>query len=181
MQARLLARCAEGDLSAFTALYESSAPQLFAVLLRILNRRDLAEEALQDAFVSIWRHAASYRAQRSQPMTWMISIARYRAIDLKRAQRREVPLAAATAGESIDSEIIDTAADPSAEALRAQENSALADCMRELSDSPRECLRLAYLEGLTHQEIALKVNSPLGTVKSWIRRGLQALKECLER
>jgi RNA polymerase sigma-70 factor (ECF subfamily) len=170
-------RCARGESQALAELYTDAAPQLFAVLVRILVRRDLAEEALQEVFVSIWRNADRYRSEAAQPMTWMISIARYRAIDMKRRLRRELPLDAAGAM----AEPVDTSADPLADAVRADERSALDVCMDELKADPRECVRLAYLKGLTHDEVAATVKSPLGTVKSWIRRGLKALKECLER
>lgn len=154
-----------------------TAPRLFAVLVRILGRRELAEEALQDVFISIWHNAAGYRPELGNPLTWMISIARYRAIDLRRRSRRELLLG--DIGPLADA--ADPGADPLRDAMRETAAAALDECLGRLRSEPRACLQLAYLNGLTHEEVAASVGQPLGTVKSWIRRGLQALKECLER
>lgn len=176
----LLHACAQGRQTAFQALYREVSPQLFAVLVRILRRRDLAEEALQDALLSVWRNAGSYAADKGAPMTWMVSICRYRALDMLRREKREVPLDAA--GEDSDEdaaaalgEVTDEAVDVSkAEERRLQE------CMSRLNDGQQRSLRLAYVDGCTHEEIAARVGSPVGTVKSWVRRGLESLKRCLE-
>lgn len=175
----LLHACAQGRQAAFQELYRETAPQLFAVLVRILRRRDLAEEALQDALLSVWRNAGSYAADKGAPMTWLVSICRYRALDMLRREKREV---------SLDPEREDLEAD----AVSAQETDAagtsvskaeerkLEECMGRLNDGQRRSVRLAYVDGCTHEEIAARLGSPVGTVKSWVRRGLESLKRCLE-
>jgi len=145
----LLARCAAGDRSALETLYARVAPLLLAVLLRILRRRDAAEDALQDVFVSVWQRARQFDPIRGRALAWLVSMARYRAIDLQRATRPAVAL----------SEV---------------------STLEPQLQSQRRCLMLAYEEGLTHSEIARAVNEPLGTVKSWVRRSLIALRRCLE-
>ncbi|MBA3563322.1 MAG: sigma-70 family RNA polymerase sigma factor [Gammaproteobacteria bacterium] len=176
--AELLSRCANGDTAAFRALYDAASPQLFASLLRILRRRDLAEDALQDVLISVWRNADSYRSDKGQPMTWMTSIARYRALDIVRRQHRERNVEQ----HSDDAQAIaDISGGPFAKTESAAAVRKLEDCMDDLSREQSTSIRLAYLDGYTHGEIATRLRAPLGTAKSWIRRGLQALKDCLER
>lgn len=178
----LLHAVAQGRQAAFQELYALVSPQLFAVLLRILKRRDLAEEALQDALLSVWRNAASYSAEKGAPMTWLVSICRYRALDSLRRQRREVSLEPMLAGvEDGTSELaglVDESADGAL--ISKAEERALDDCMGRLNDGQRSSLKLAYFDGCTHEEIAANLGSPIGTVKSWVRRGLESLKRCLE-
>ena len=178
----LLHTVAQGRQAAFQELYGLVSPQLFAVLLRILKRRDLAEEALQDALLSVWRNAASYSADKGAPMTWLVSICRYRALDSLRRQRREVSLEPMLEGvEDGTSELaglVDESADGAL--ISKAEERALDDCMRRLNDGQRSSLKLAYFDGCTHEEIAANLGSPIGTVKSWVRRGLESLKRCLE-
>lgn len=178
--ADLLRTCAQGHQPAFQRLYQLTSPQLFAILLRILKRRDWAEEALQDALLSVWRNAGSYTAQRGSPMTWLVSICRYRALDMLRREQREVPLAGGD-DESDDLELEAASEDPEAsELISHAETRALKRCLDQLSDSQRHSLKLAYFDGCSHEEIAQVLSSPIGTVKSWVRRGLQSLKQCLE-
>ena len=177
--ADLLARIGRGEATALAALYERTSGQLFAVLIRILRRRELAEEALQDVFVRIWNKAASYRPTRGTAMTWLISLARYRAIDLKRRARREVGWEERPDGFQDDP--ADPAPDPMAQTFLGIETQRLQACFEGLGQGQRHSIRLTYLEGLTQEEAARALQTPLGTVKSWIRRGLQALKECLSR
>jgi|SRR5579859_4801141 len=175
----LLHAAAQGRQAAFQELYELVSPQLFASLLRILKRRDLAEEALQDALLSVWRNAGSYSADKGAPMTWMLSICRYRALDTLRRGKREVSLdSMGDDGEEGGMEIADETAD--AELISKAEERALDVCMDRLNDGQRASLKLAYFDGCTHEEIAANLNSPVGTVKSWVRRGLESLKRCLE-
>src|SRR5882724_4577277 len=177
--ADLLHACAQGRQAAFQELYQRVSPQLFAVLVRILRRRDLAEEALQDALLSVWRNAGSYAADKGAPMTWLVSICRYRALDMLRREKREVSLDLDR--EDLDEDAIsgqETAIDE-VSVSRAEER-ALEDCMQRLNDGQRKSVRLAYVDGCTHEEIAARVGSPVGTVKSWVRRGLESLKRCLE-
>jgi len=175
----LLHACAQGRQAAFQELYGLVSPQLFASLLRILKRRDLAEEALQDALLSVWRNAGSYSADKGAPMTWLLSICRYRALDALRRGKREVPFdPAGEDGEDGAAEIADESAD--AELISKAEERALDECMGRLNDGQRASLKLAYLDGCTYEEIAANLKSPVGTVKSWVRRRAESLKPCLE-
>lgn len=172
---RLLERCASADAGALQRLYELAAPILFASLTRILRRRALAEEALQDVFVSIWQRAGQFSAARGRPMAWMMSIARYRAIDLLRHERSapvlvpELLEASAAAADANDE------SGPWMPAAGIMER-----CLELLSEQQKRCLELAFVGGNSHEDIARVTGSPLGTVKSWIRRGLQSLRQCLE-
>lgn len=170
----LLARCALKDRSAFEALYARVAPTLLAVLMQMLRRRDLAEDVLQDVFVKVWQQASQFDAIRGRPLAWLISIARYRAIDVQRSSRPMLVL-----GEpELELEPQLQVAGP-AEGGAGVRN-ALLRCLELIAAPQRRCLMLAYAEGLTHEEIARALGEPLGTVKSWVRRSLQSLRRCLE-
>jgi RNA polymerase sigma-70 factor (ECF subfamily) len=175
---QLIERCAAGDASALELLYKNTAAQLFGVLRRILVRQDLAQEALQDVYVSIWRNAKDYRANKAAAFTWMVSIARYRAIDIKRSRKREVHFADPADYVPEDANAVDgdlaLVADRDADARR------LRDCLQELGVQQRNAVCLAYMNGLTHDEVASTLSAPLGTVKSWVRRGLESLKRCIQ-
>ena len=166
--ARLLGRCAERDRSALQAVYRTMAPLLFSVALRLLRNRSLAEDTLQDAFLQIWRNADQFDPARGGARAWMIGVLRYRALDRISAEARH-----ASSGE-----MPDIAEDV---AVSVEDRGALFTCLGELPDNTRQCVVLAYVEGLSHHEIAAQMNKPLGTVKSWILRGLGTLKKCLER
>jgi RNA polymerase sigma-70 factor (ECF subfamily) len=181
--ARWLQASAGGDRRAFQALYRAASPHLFALLLRMLKRRDLAEEALQDCFVRIWQKAHTYAADRGAPLTWLMSIARYRALDLIRRQRPEVSLTDEE-GEELEfaDDVVDGAPQGPLEAsMTRQSMDALDRCLETLQTQQRESVLMAYYEGYTHEELAQKLGKPLGTVKSWVRRGLQSLRECLQK
>jgi len=174
---RLLGRCAAADSSALQRLYELVSPILFASLTRILRRRALAEEALQDVFVSIWQRAGQFSATRGRPMAWMMSIARYRAIDLLRHERH-VPALIPDLPERL-------AAQPETESEERSPawlppSGLLEHCLGLLTEQQKHCLELAFVGGNSHEDISRLTGSPLGTVKSWIRRGLQSLRQCLE-
>ena len=170
----LLDRCAAADSTALQRLYELASPFLFACLTRILRRRALAEEALQDVFVSIWQRAGQFRASRGRPMAWMMSIARYRAIDLLRHER-SAPMLVPDLPELVES------ADPKEDAAPWMPAVGLLErCLSLLTDHQRNCLELAFVGGNSHEDISRLTGNPLGTVKSWIRRGLQSLRQCLE-
>ena len=170
----LLDRCAAADSSALQRLYELSSPFLFACLTRILRRRALAEEALQDVFVSIWQRAGQFRAARGRPMAWMMSIARYRAIDLLRHER-SAPLLVPDLPERPES------ADSSEDTAPWMPAGGLLErCLELLSAQQRNCLELAFIGGNSHEDISRLTGNALGTVKSWIRRGLRSLRQCLE-
>jgi RNA polymerase sigma-70 factor, ECF subfamily len=171
----LLARCAAGDRAGLETLYARVAPLLLAVLLRMLKRRDAAEDALQDVFVSVWQRARQFDPIRGRPLAWLVSMARYRAIDLQRAARPAVALTELNALEAQQQ-----SEDPLDAGEMLGTSALLLRCLEQIAAPQRRCLLLAYQEGLTHSEIARAVNEPLGTVKSWVRRTLLALRRCLE-
>jgi len=167
----LLLRCAAGDARALERLYALVAPLLFGLLTRMLRRRALAEEALQDVFISIWQRAGQYRSDRGRALPWLIGIARYRAIDLLRHERGAPVLLS----EPPESEPVADALEPAPVAGDTIEH-----CLGRLSSEQQRCLQFAYVSGRSHQEIAQLTGNPLGTVKSWIRRALVSLRQCLE-
>ena len=177
--ADLLARTALADQAAFAALYRLASPHLFAVALRILRERAAAEEVLQDAFVNVWHHAASYSSARSQPLTWLTSIVRNRCLDLLR--KRELDTVS-LARDDDDAEF-DVPADtptPAEMLLAGADALAVRDCVDQLEGGPKQAIALAFFQGLSHGELAEHLRQPLGTVKSWIRRALERLKRCLD-
>ena len=169
----LLARTAHGDRAAFQRLYQASAAKLHGVALRILRRGDWAEEVLQECYVSIWTRAGDYRAGLSAPMTWMTSIVRNRCLDWL---RRPAPEVAVATFEELES----GSPGPLAELERAKDAQALARCLGVLDARQRQAIALAFYDGLSHAELASHLRQPLGTVKTWVRRGLLRLKSCLE-
>lgn len=175
---RLLADIASGDQRAFGDLYRRCSPHLYALLLRMLKRRDWAEEALQDCFFRVWQKSESYAPDKGAPLTWLMSIARYRALDLLRARRPEVEMP--EEGTEPPMSLADPAQNPESRAQESEGLGRLDDCMKRLQEEQKTSVLLAYYEGYTHQELARAMNAPLGTVKSWVRRGLARLRECLE-
>jgi RNA polymerase sigma-70 factor (ECF subfamily) len=184
---QLLARSALGDRSAFATLYERTSSHLFAVVLRIQRDRALAEDLLQDIYVNVWKAAASFDAAQSQPLTWLTSIARNRAIDSLRRRQAQPQLVSAHHEDEDDDrpDLTEAAASegPSPLELLDQASDArqLALCMQGLSAQQRQSVALAFYDGLSHAEVAEHLRQPLGTVKSWVRRALSSLKTCLER
>lgn len=172
----LISACAGGDRAALAQLYDATSPQLFALALRMVKRRDLAEELVQDTYLAAWRHAGSFDPARGSALAWLAAILRHRAIDLLRRRGREAPLDADAAAALPDPEPGPLEAASVSEAARA-----LARCLEELEPGPRRSLLLAYYEGLTYEQTAARLATPVGTVKSWIRRSLTRLKSCLER
>ena len=182
--AQLLARAGVGDRAAFSALYERTSAHLYAVVLRIQRDRALAEDLLQEVYVSVWKAAGAFDAARSQPLTWLTSIARNRAIDsLRRAQAQPRPLAPPR--DDDDADALDRHASDAPGPLdllgRASEARDLSACLEQLSAPQRQSVALAFFDGLSHAEVACQLHEPLGTVKSWVRRALMTLKRCLER
>ena len=167
--AQLLQRCAAQDSLAFRKLYDQTSPILFARLLRMLRRRSVAEEALQDVYVRIWQRAGQFEAGRGRPLAWMVTIARYCAIDLMRRERVSL----------VSDEALDEVPDESGGEAPPDKPNNFDFCIGQLNENTRRCLTLAFVEGRSHDEIARLTTSPLGSVKSWIRRGLLALKDCL--
>ncbi|WP_418317468.1 RNA polymerase sigma factor [Piscinibacter sakaiensis] len=183
--AQLLARAGLGDRAAFATLYQRSSAHLFAVILRINRDKAQAEDILQEVFVNVWRAAAGFDSAQSQPMTWLTSIARNRAIDSLRRTQTQPQLHSSHRGpDDEEHDVYETTADDSPGPLDLLNRSALARglerCLEGLAAPQRQSLALAYFDGLSHGEIAARMAQPLGTVKSWVRRGLQALKPCLD-
>ena len=174
----LLARIGAGDRAALRDLYAHYGAPLFSLALRMLGDRTEAEEALQDAFVRMWRHAAAYDAGKSRPFTWAVTILRRICIDRLRARRSSpalAPLSAETAN-TIDF----TSAETARRSAEAHETSQQVDrALQGVPDEPRRALELALFSELTHAEIARELDRPVGTVKSWIRRGLLDLRAAL--
>ncbi|MBS0449045.1 MAG: sigma-70 family RNA polymerase sigma factor [Proteobacteria bacterium] len=182
---QLLARAGIGDRAAFAALYDQTASHLLGVVLRIQRDRALAEDLLQEVYVNVWRAAKSYDAAQSQPLTWLTSIARNRTIDSLRRARSQPQFRSTTiAADDEESDVYDTVADDAPGPLdllsRASDARALAGCMQGLTAVQRQSVALAFYDGLSHAEVAEQLKQPLGTVKSWVRRALIALKSCLD-
>jgi RNA polymerase sigma-70 factor (ECF subfamily) len=172
---------AKRDAAAFRSLYDATSSKLFGFALRILVKRELAEEVLQESFVAIWNNAASYQSQLAAPMTWMATIVRNKAFDLLRRSDVTIEIDA----EQFDSEIMNALMDPGATPIEALQISgdakALAYCMSALEGLHRQAIGLAFFHDLSHSEVAQQLALPIGTVKTWIRRGLEKLKTCLQK
>ncbi|HET9018695.1 MAG TPA: sigma-70 family RNA polymerase sigma factor [Acetobacteraceae bacterium] len=173
--AALLRRVAAGDRAAFRRLYDLQAPRLYAVAVRITRQGPLASDAVHDAFLQVWRNADRFEATRGSPEAWLLSLVRYRALDIARRRGREV------AQDDLDlPEPVDEDPDPLQRLADRRDATALHLCLGKLEADRRRLLLLAFVDGLSHSEVAEQVSMPLGTVKSWIRRSLQSLRLCLE-
>lgn len=172
---------AQHDAVAFRRLYEATSARLYGFALRILAKRELAEEALQDSFVAIWNKAHTYQSQLAAPMTWMTTIVRNKCFDLLHQAGVQVDLGA----DPFDKDVASALQDPHVTPIEAleigREAKALAVCMSALEGVHRQVLGLAFFHDLSHQEVAQHMALPLGTVKTWIRRSLERLKTCLAR
>jgi RNA polymerase sigma factor (sigma-70 family) len=176
-----LAAAGKRDAAAFRKLYDATSPKLFGFALRILNKRELAEEVLQESFVAIWNNAATYQSHLAAPMTWMATIVRNKAFDHLRRSDAAVEIDA----EQFDGEIMNALQDPQRTPIEALQLSgdakALAWCMSALDGMHRQTVALAFYHDLSHSEIAEHMKLPVGTVKTWIRRSLDKLRTCLAR
>lgn len=170
----LLAATAKGDEAAFHRLYQATSGKLFGVAVRILKRHDLAEDAVQDSYLRIWDGAGGYKPESGTPLGWMVTITRNRSIDLLR-KRAESQLDD-DLGETIKDENVP---DPFSQTAQSAALRSFLNCLKKLDGKSQNCLLLAYYHGYTHEEIAERISSPVGTVKSRIRRGLARIRECL--
>ena len=186
----LLNESARGNQEAFRELYDETASYVFAIALKMLRDRALAEDVLQDVYVKVWHRASTYPADRGGVMTWLTSIVRYRAIDVLRKQRDDGPDSTQrTAAPLGDRDLLAAfAADdaeggnesgPMASAMAADDSRFLRECIERLSASQAQSVSLAFFRGLTHHELSERLELPLGTIKSRLRRSLQRLKDCL--
>lgn len=172
----LLAATAKGDREAFQKLYQRSSGKLFGVVLRILKNRQMAEDALQDVYLKIWQKADAYSRDKGKPISWMATIARNRAIDVVRAARPHQ-----TVDEPGDEEEIFHLGGQSAEGVDVAELESLRFCLGEMKKDDRRYVMMAYYEGFSRDELADRFEMPVGTIKTRLRRGLIALRSCLER
>ena len=167
--------CARGERYALRALYEREARWLLGVAQRIVRDRQLAEDVLHDAFLQVWQHAGSYQPVLGSARGWIYTVVRHRALKEVRTPERM---------HAIDPRELTATADESQQRVALDEDRgldtlSLERCLQRLDQVQRDCVIHAYIDGYTHEQIALRVKAPLGTVKSWIRRGLASLKECL--
>ena len=177
---RLLMSTISQDAAAFEELYRKTAPLLLAVALRIVGRRELAEEVLHDGFLKIWHSARSFDPTAERPVAWMVAIIRNRAIDLVSSAEVARTVVVDEDAEGVLEQLLDTAS--SAEQLLESDRRArsLRDCLARLEAPQRQALVLAYHHGLSHGDLAHHLKRPLGTVKSWVRRALENLRMCVE-
>jgi len=172
----LLERVGQRDQTAFRALYDAMAPKLLGIALRILKRRDAAEDVVQDVFVKLWNGQALFNAALGSGPAFLATIARNRSLDLLRRQGGR-----AETEDSALEDLMDLTPSPEAVAADRSDLKALLACMQQLTEGQRHAILAAYVDGAAGEEIARKLNAPVGTVKSWIHRGLAAVRECLGR
>ena len=177
--AQLLARTALADQAAFAELYRLTASHLYGVALRILREPAQAEELLQDAFVNIWHHAGSYAAAKAKPQTWLAAIVRNRCLDQLR-RRTPATVTMTRDEDESDMEFEDIGSTPEELLLAGADAHAVRTCVDRLEGGQKQAISLAFVRGLSHAELADHLRQPLGTVKSWVRRGLERLRQCLE-
>src|SRR5215831_2356507 len=170
----LIEAVGRGSQIALKRLYELESRRLYGIALRIVRRPDIAADVLQEAFVQIWQNAAAFSAERGAAAAWLTGIVRFRALDAVRKHGREVLTDDPTLGDAaLEPDVIEKI-DAAAEA------GALTRCLKLLDNEQQRCIVLAFVDGLSHSEIAERVKAPLGSVKSWIRRGLISLRRCLQ-
>jgi RNA polymerase sigma factor (sigma-70 family) len=176
---RLVASVALGDAAAFRRLYDATSAKLFGFAMRILRKDELAEEAVQDAFVSVWHAASSYQPHLAAPLTWMATIVRNKSLDILRRQDS----AEALDGDAFDADMLlalqDPAAGPQDRVQMSEAARDLAHCMDGLDSKQRQAVGMAFFHDLSHSEVAQQLSLPIGTVKTWIRRSLDKLRTCL--
>jgi RNA polymerase sigma-70 factor, ECF subfamily len=173
---QLLAQVALGNRAAFETLYRGTADKLFGICVRVLNERTEAEEALQEVFTTVWRKAAQFDPGKASAMSWLSMMARNKAIDRLRAQ----PMRAALTTLDMAEELADPGASPVEQAEALSQADRLAGCLEQLEPRRRSLIREAFFGGFTYDELAMRAQAPLGSIKSWIRRGLLQLRTCLE-
>lgn len=174
----LLARSSRGDAEAFRQLYTSTSPRLFALCKRLLRDEAWAEEVLQESFIKVWHHAAQFSASKASAMTWMATIVRNQALDRLRQAKTRPNVADEVAYETLEFASLEP--EPDARQQMGEDAERLLHCLQQLKPEQRECILQAFYHGQTHDELAHTLAKPLGTVKAWIRRGLEQLRGCLQ-
>jgi RNA polymerase sigma-70 factor (ECF subfamily) len=169
---QLLARCAAGDRGAFEQLYRQQSSRLYGLALRITRQSSLAADAVQEALLQAWQNAGRFDPARGSPESWLMGLVRYRALDIARRQSRDAP------GLEMP-ERADESPDALSVLITTTDGAALARCLQELPAERQRLIRMAFTDGLSHSELAAALGEPLGTIKSWIRRALTALRGCL--
>ncbi len=172
---RLLGRVALKDRAAFRELYALTSPKLFGICLRLLKDRSESEDALQEIYVKIWHGAGSYSQRGLSPISWLAAVTRNHAIDILRARKPQTD----ELDESKDIEA--PGLSPEKAAVLASEGRRIDECMGELDPQHARAVRMAYVEGYSYEELAQQLDAPLNTVRTWLRRSLIRLKDCLER
>jgi RNA polymerase sigma-70 factor (ECF subfamily) len=172
----LLAQIAMGNRTAFDALYRSTANRLFGICLRVLTQRAEAEDALQDVYTAVWRKAAQFDPTKASATSWLAMIARNKSID----RLRSLPAQRARASLELVENLEDPAASPPQQVQTATDRAQLEHCLERLEPRRRSLIRAAFFDGLTYEELSTTIEAPLGSIKSWIRRGLLQLRECLD-
>lgn len=163
-----------GSRAALKRLYELESRRLYGIALRIARRPEVASDALQDAFIQVWQNAAKFTVERGAAAAWLASIVRYRTLDAVRKAGREILSDHPTLGDQVDEPDVLERLDG------ARLEGDLKRCLDALDDKQRRCIVLAFVDGFSHAEIAARLPAPLGSVKSWVRRGLLSLRSCLE-
>ncbi len=173
---QVLGRVARRDASAFQSLYSATSAKLFGIILRILKDRDLSSECLQETYVKVWTNAAQFDPRSGRPITWLAAIARNNAIDTLR-KRQAANAVTRDEGENA----LEQVADEMMSRIDPVQSVTLRDCLEELEDTQRQCVVLAYVEGYSRTELGERYSKPEATIKTWLRRGLMRLKECMDR
>lgn len=176
----LIARCAIRDQKALEQLYQELGPYLNKVAFNIVRSEDLSNDVLQEGFIQIWHNAGEYRIDKSKPITWMTSIIRYRALDRLAKEKKHSDKIEANTDEEDQLDNIASDDRPDKSAMQSQDLKILLECMETLNDRTKETIRMAYLHGHTRDDIAAKLNASANTVKSWLKRGSERLKSCIQ-
>ncbi len=176
----VLGRVAQHERTALRELYDMTHGPLLAIAQRLLGERAAAEDVLQEVFVSVWSRAQQLPELRQHPMAWLTATVRNKAIDMLRRRRPEVSLNWQDAdGEEHSYDVADETGTPPEQLQAVQSDHQLNDCLQQLEPEPRQAVMLAYFEGLTHADLAVRLSKPLGTVKAWVRRSLDRLRVCM--
>jgi RNA polymerase sigma factor (sigma-70 family) len=177
----LIDRVALADESALKELYDLTSSKLYGVAVRVVSNRSWAEDVVQEAFINVWRIAPDYKATLSPPMAWLCLIVRSRGLDFLRRRTSDRADQVRELDDVMAETLEGNSPNPMDTALAGEQALALHDCLSQLENKQREVVSLAYLRDLSHGELAQQLKLPLGTVKTWIRRGLEQLRGCMSR